>query len=585
MAALVISISLDLSDESVGSSIPRVILIGFISVKVPVAPESQEGAIVVSTMQKLVVIDKVTVASGDLHLLRDGPIDDSEEKFPADESDVIGGYMVDNGADLQWRHASLYRMSSSGLIRIARHQRILGGASIGEMMLVDGVGGMGAVGIFGVKVVVSDSESSEHKKGETTGAIDTGGEATAAAPTSGATAGNFSFESSIGPSRKRCRSPDATVTLSITALGALVPYHADLLPPRKRFRDSISPEDSVEEDIDADVLADIEADAIIVEVVTCMDIETRVDAGIGMEVDVGDEVEGKVESNDRGTIEVGMDVVVGIYIPNGMLMPDIIEHLEQVEEVVHNIYGHVMEIPLQRVEDIETGQRQLEVERLISGGERADLLDHVTALKRSNANRVAELVVKSQSQNGDDGDNRNGGGNGNRNGERNGDENSGGNGKGNRRGNGMEILIGIIEVLCVSPVTRRHKKAELKARSTLLMALSIENKLMFNSYKDAKSLMHAIENRFREVKEKSNSTTNSHNVAFLSSSSTNRAVNTAQGVNTANTHGAADSSTTIENLIDAMIYSFVASQLSIPQLSNEDLQQIYLDDLEEMDLR
>ncbi|GJU99882.1 hypothetical protein Tco_1329153 [Tanacetum coccineum] len=34
-----------------------------------------------------------------------------------------------------------------------------------------------------------------------------------------------------------------------------------------------------------------------------------------------------------------------------------------------------------------------------------------------------------------------------------------------------------------------------------------------------------------------------------------------------------------------MIYSFFASQPSIPQLDNEDLQQIDLDDLEEMDLR
>ncbi|GJZ11883.1 ribonuclease H-like domain-containing protein [Tanacetum coccineum] len=91
-----------------------------------------------------------------------------------------------------------------------------------------------------------------------------------------------------------------------------------------------------------------------------------------------------------------------------------------------------------------------------------------------------------------------------------------------------------------------------------------------------------------EVKETSNSNTNSHNVAFLSSSSTNsatRAVNTAQGVNTASTQGAADSSTTVKNLSDAVIYSFFASQPSIPQLDNEDLQQINPDDLEEMDLR
>ncbi|GJY05602.1 ribonuclease H-like domain-containing protein [Tanacetum coccineum] len=58
-----------------------------------------------------------------------------------------------------------------------------------------------------------------------------------------------------------------------------------------------------------------------------------------------------------------------------------------------------------------------------------------------------------------------------------------------------------------------------------------------------------------------------------------------EGVNTASTQGAADSLTTIENLSDAVIYSFFASQPSIPQLDNEDLQQINPDDLEEMDLR
>ncbi|GKD61150.1 hypothetical protein Tco_1298659 [Tanacetum coccineum] len=79
-----------------------------------------------------------------------------------------------------------------------------------------------------------------------------------------------------------------------------------------------------------------------------------------------------------------------------------------------------------------------------------------------------------------------------------------------------------------------------------------------------------------EVKGTSSSTTNSYNIAFLSSSSTNsatRAVNTAQGVNTASTQGAADSSTTVENLSYVVIYSFFASQLSIPQLDNEDLKE------------
>ncbi|GJU18093.1 ribonuclease H-like domain-containing protein [Tanacetum coccineum] len=213
--------------------------------------------------------------------------------------------------------------------------------------------------------------------------------------------------------------------------------------------------------------------------------------------------------------------------------------------------------------------------------------------------------------------------------------------------NGKETLIHPTSV-----EEKAQRRAKVKAKSTLLMALPNEHQLKFNSYKDAKTLMQAFENRFggntttkktqkkllkqqyenfaassteviektyerlqklisqleiheietlslddlfnnlkayeSEVKGTSNSTTKLHNIAFLSSSSTNsttRAVNTAQGVNTASTHGAADSSTTIENLSDAVIYSFFACQLSIPQVDNEDLQPINPDDLEEMDLR
>ncbi|GJW54240.1 hypothetical protein Tco_0098325, partial [Tanacetum coccineum] len=164
--------------------------------------------------------------------------------------------------------------------------------------------------------------------------------------TSESSAGDSSSESSARPSRKRCRSPAATVTSSIHATRALVPSRADLLPPRKRFRDSISLEDSVEEDIDTDVLADIEADATVDEVAVDRDVEVGVDAGIGMEVDVGIDVEDEVESSDRGTIEVGVDVVAGIDIPDGMLMPDVVKRLEQVEEGFQDIYEHVMEIPL-----------------------------------------------------------------------------------------------------------------------------------------------------------------------------------------------------------------------------------------------
>nr|GFA41251.1 hypothetical protein [Tanacetum cinerariifolium] len=169
-------------------------------------------------------------------------------------------------------------------------------------------------------------------------------------------------ESYARPSHKRCRSTAAIVISSIHVMRALVPSRADLIPPCKRYRDSISPEDSVEEDIDMDVLEDIEADATAIEVVVDRDVEVGIDAGIGIEVDVGinveDEVGDEVDSSDRVTIEVRVDIDVGIDILGGMLMPDAVECLEQVEEGLQDIYDHVIEIPLQRIKDIETTQRQ-----------------------------------------------------------------------------------------------------------------------------------------------------------------------------------------------------------------------------------
>nr|GEV88037.1 ribonuclease H-like domain-containing protein [Tanacetum cinerariifolium] len=103
------------------------------------------------------------------------------------------------------------------------------------------------------------------------------------------------------------------------------------------------------------------------------------------------------------------------------------------------------------------------------------------------------------------------------------------------------------------------RRNELKTRGTLLMALPNEHKLKFNSYKNAKSLMEAIEKRF--------------------------GVNTAHGVSSANSKTNASNLPNVDSLSDAVIYSFFASQSNSPQLDNEDLKQIDPDDLEEMDLK
>ncbi|GKB74337.1 plastid delta12-fatty acid acetylenase, partial [Tanacetum coccineum] len=91
-----------------------------------------------------------------------------------------------------------------------------------------------------------------------------------------------------------------------------------------------------------------------------------------------------------------------------------------------------------------------------------------------------------------------------------------------------------------------------------------------------------------EVKRTSSSSTNTQNVAFVSSNSTistNGAVNTAHGVTTTSTQDTVVNSKTIDNLSDVVISAFFASQPNSLQLDNEDLQQINPDDLEEIDLR
>ncbi|GJX01795.1 hypothetical protein Tco_0185708 [Tanacetum coccineum] len=60
---------------------------------------------------------------------------------------------------------------------------------------------------------------------------------------------------SFRPSRKRCRSPTASVPSPTHVSRSIAPTPANLLPPRERFRDSYSPEDSGEEHMEGDAEA------------------------------------------------------------------------------------------------------------------------------------------------------------------------------------------------------------------------------------------------------------------------------------------------------------------------------------------
>ncbi|GJU32485.1 ribonuclease H-like domain-containing protein [Tanacetum coccineum] len=87
-----------------------------------------------------------------------------------------------------------------------------------------------------------------------------------------------------------------------------------------------------------------------------------------------------------------------------------------------------------------------------------------------------------------------------------------------------------------------------------------------------------------EIKGQSSSSSNTQNVAFVSSkntSSTNEEVNTALDVTNASSQGQGSALT----YADDVIFSFFANQSNSPQVDNEDLEQIDTDDLEEIDLK
>ncbi|GKB53872.1 hypothetical protein Tco_0904625 [Tanacetum coccineum] len=156
-------------------------------------------------------------------------------------------------------------------------------------------------------------------------------------------------------------------------------------------------------------------------------------------------------------------------------------------------------------------------------------------------------------------------------------------------------------VITVMPITSAEDKAqrrlEVKARSTLMMGIPNEHQLKFNSIKDAKLLLEAVEKRFEmldqtfdrlqklvsqlelldeknkaeletmsmddlynnlkvyepEVKGMSSSSSSTQNMAFVSSSNNNTSnfneeVNVAHGITTASTQVNAANSTNIDNL-------------------------------------
>ncbi|GJZ80791.1 retrovirus-related pol polyprotein from transposon TNT 1-94 [Tanacetum coccineum] len=178
----------------------------------------------------------------------------------------------------------------------------------------------------------------------------------------------------------------------------------------------------------------------------------------------------------------------------------------------------------------------------------------------------------------------------------------------------------------VMPITSAEDKAqrrlEVKARSTLMMGIPNEHQLKFNSIKDSKQLLEDVKNsdmldqtfdrlqklvsQLELLGEKLSTEDvnqkllrslspewNTHAVVWrnktnLDSVSMDDLYNNlkvfaleVKGITQVN----AAFSSNIDNSSDAIICTFLASQPNSPQLAHEDLEQIYPDDIKEIDLR
>ncbi|GKA54715.1 hypothetical protein Tco_0753664, partial [Tanacetum coccineum] len=191
---------------------------------------------------------------------------------------------------------------------------------------------------------------------------------------------------SARPSRKRCKSPTTSVPLSTLVSRSIAPTHADLLPPRKRFRGSYSLEDSREEHmeigtVDAEAIADLGIGD---------EVGAHIEDGISMVIEITARdvietaAEEEVESSARGMVEVEVDPKIGPVVdedvPDHVTTDGAVEvTYETLRDLVHRFHDHTEEIPVHRIQVIETAQRQLMASEEITG-----LADRIIRLGQEN---------------------------------------------------------------------------------------------------------------------------------------------------------------------------------------------------------
>ncbi|GKA58185.1 hypothetical protein Tco_0757373 [Tanacetum coccineum] len=192
-------------------------------------------------------------------------------------------------------------------------------------------------------------------------------------------------------SHKRCRSPTALVPSHTHDSRSIAPTLVDLLPSRKRFRDSYSPEDNGEGRMEVDT-----ADA---EVVANVGISDGVVAHLEDSIDMGVEIAASDVREDDEQFEAEASATVTREITvDPLAIGDSSESsrggIPDLEDTIYDIVHYMSEVRIDSIAEIETTQRQLETSQLVASGERASLVERIRSLKLEYLKVRAMLSIK-----------------------------------------------------------------------------------------------------------------------------------------------------------------------------------------------
>ncbi|GJZ48299.1 hypothetical protein Tco_0602131 [Tanacetum coccineum] len=205
-------------------------------------------------------------------------------------------------------------------------------------------------------------------------------------------------------SHKRCRSPTSSVPAVSPVRGSLSPVRVDLSPPPKMIRDSdsvidmevglgVDSKDSYEPytelDIDSDILADID------ECITYADaIRAR---GMDDRDVVETTAEEEVRSRERDIVKVEVDPRVGSVIEDDVcesVREDVLDHVtadgavevtyETLGGSVQRFHDHTIEIPVHRIQVIESEHRRQRHRITGVDLEVTTMTERISALERDN---------------------------------------------------------------------------------------------------------------------------------------------------------------------------------------------------------